>query len=294
MPGLQAARGRVCALASQPLSKLAQSLLALRMFFVLSKILGFFANPSNVVISMGVLGVLLLLTPWRRLGFWLATTSVVVLAVLGLSPIGNALLIPLEDRFPAWHGTDAAPAGMVVLGGAITPDVSLARDEVALNEAAERLTAAAALARRYPDARIIYSGGSGALIYDEGNEAPLALALFESLGIARERIALEDRSRNTIENAMFSKAIAQPKPAERWLLVTSAYHMPRAMGAFRKAGFQVEAYPVDWRTRGREDALRAFATLGDGLRRTDTAVHEWVGLFAYWLSGRSSELFPRP
>ena len=264
------------------------------MFFVLSKILGFFANPSNLIISLGLLGVVMLLTPWRRAGFWLATVSMVVLAVLGLLPIGNALLLPLEDRFPAWQAEGAAPAGIVVLGGAITPDVSAARHEVALNEAAERLTAAAALARHYPEARVIYSGGSGALIYGEGNEAPLALALFESLGVAAERIALEDRSRNTIENAIFSKTIAQPKPGERWLLITSAYHMPRAVGAFRTAQFPVEPYPVDWRTRGKEDVFRLFATLGDGLRRTDTAVHEWVGLFAYWLSGKSSELFPRP
>ncbi len=264
------------------------------MFFILSKILGFFANPSNLIISLGLLGVVMLLTPWRRAGFWLATVSMVVLAVLGLLPIGNALILPLEDRFPAWQEEGAAPAGIVVLGGAITPDVSMARHEVALNEAAERLTAAAALARHYPDARIIYSGGSGALIYGEGNEAPLALALFESLGVAAERIALEDRSRNTIENAVFSKAIAQPKPGERWLLVTSAYHMPRAVGAFRRAEFPIEPYPVDWRTRGKEDVFRLFASIGDGLRRTDTAVHEWVGLLAYWLSGKSSELFPSP
>jgi uncharacterized SAM-binding protein YcdF (DUF218 family) len=264
------------------------------MFFVLSKILGFFANPSNLIVSLGVLGVLLLLTPWRRVGFWLATASMVILAVLGLSPIGNALLVPLESRFPPWDASRGTPMGIVVLGGAITPDVSLAHPQVALNEAAERLTAAAALARRYPQARIIYSGGSGALVYDEGSEAPLALTLLESLGLARERITLEDRSRNTTENALFSKAIAQPKPGERWLLVTSAYHMPRAMGAFRKVGFAVEAYPVDWRTRGTEDALRPFATVGDGLRRTDTAVHEWVGLFAYWLSGKTLEVFPGP
>src|SRR5262249_31594682 len=98
-------------------------------------------------------------------------------------------------------------------------------------------------------------------------------------------ITLEDHSRNTVENAVYSKAIVQPKPGERWLLVTSAYHIPRAIGVFRKAGFPVEPYPVDWRTRGVEDALHPFATVSDGLRRTDTAVHEWVGLaviLAHW------------
>src|SRR6516165_3142549 len=249
------------------------------MFFPLSKILGFFAIPSNLVVSVGILGLLLLPTRFARAGRVLAFASLIVLAILGLSPAGNALILPLEERFPRWDATRGAPDGIIVLGGAISPDVSTARDEVA---------------RRYPDVRIVFSGGSGALIYDEGAEAPLALRLLESLGIPRARITLEDRSRNTVENAVFSKAIVQPKPGERWLLVTSAHHLPRAVGVFRKAGFPVEAYPVDWRTRGADDALRPFATVGDGLRRSDTAVREWVGLAIYWLTGRSSELFPGP
>jgi uncharacterized SAM-binding protein YcdF (DUF218 family) len=264
------------------------------MFFPLSKILGFFAIPSDLVISIGLLGLLLLPTRFARAGRALAFASLIVLAILGLSPVGNALMIPLEDRFPRWDAARGAPDGIIVLGGAISPDVSAARDEVALNEAAERLTVAAELARRYPAARIVFSGGSGALIYDEGAEAPFALRLLEDLGIPRARILLEDRSRNTVENAIFSKALIQPKPGERWLLVTSAHHLPRAIGVFRKMGFPVEPYPVDWRTRGAADALRPFATLGDGLRRSDTAVREWVGLAVYWLTGRSSALFPGP
>src|SRR5882672_9405032 len=221
------------------------------MFFFLSKILGFLAAPSNLVMSLGLIGLLLLPTRFARGGWWLAAGSLVVLAMLGFSPIGNALIIPLEQRFPPWDAARGGPApdGIIVLGGAISPDVSAARNEPSLNEAAERMTAVPELARRYPDARILFSGGSGALIFDEGNEAEFALRLFESLGIPRARILLEDRSRNTVENALFSKAIAQPKPGERWLLVTSGYHMPRSVGIFRKAGFAVEPYPVDWRTR---------------------------------------------
>jgi uncharacterized SAM-binding protein YcdF (DUF218 family) len=264
------------------------------MFFVLSKILGFFASPSNLVVSLGLFGLLLRPTRFARGGWWLAAGSLVVLATLGFSPIGNALMIPLEQRFPPWDAARGAPDGIIVLGGAISPDVSAARNDPALNEAAERMTAIPELARRYPDARILFSGGSGALIFDEGNEAEFALRLFESLGIPRARILLEDRSRNTVENAIFSKAIAQPKAGERWLLVTSAYHLPRAIGIFRKADFAVEPYPVDWRTRGVADALRPFPTMGEGLRRTDIAVREWVGLAAYWLTGQSSELFPAP
>src|SRR6516165_10956564 len=257
------------------------------MFYPVSKILGVFANPSDLVAAIGLLGLVLLATRFARAGRSLIVACFVALVVLGLSPLGNALMVPLEQRFPAWDGNRGTPDGIVVLGGAISPDVSAARNEVVLNEAAERLTVVADLARRYPKARILYSGGNGELIGDE-REAPFALRLLESFGIAPERIQLEDRSRNTIENAVYSKEVARPKPGERWLLVTSAYHMPRAVGVFRKVGFTVEPYPVDWRTRGAQDELRPFASVGDGLRRVDTAVREWVGLAVYWLTGRSS------
>lgn len=264
------------------------------MFFVLSKVLGFFAIPSNLVILAGIAGAFLLRTRFARTGWRLVIGSLVLLALLGLSPIGNALIIPLEQRFPPWDASRGAPDGIVVLGGAISPDVSFARHEPALNEAGERMTAAVELARRYPNARILFTGGTGALIYDEGAEADAAVKLLEQLGVPRTRIIAEGKSRNTVENAEFSKALVSPKPGERWLLVTSAYHLPRAIGVFRKAGFAVEPYPVDWRTRGPQDVWRPFATMGDGLRRTDTAVREWVGLAVYWLTGRSSELFPGP
>ena len=264
------------------------------MFFAISKILGFFATPSNLVITIGIIGLLLLPTRFARAGRRLAFASLIVLAIIGLSPLGNVLLLPLEDRFPPWNAADGAPDGIVVLGGAISPGVSAARSEVALNESAERLTVAAELALRYPAARIVFSGGNGALIFGEGSEAEFAARVFESFGIPRGRVILEDRSRNTLENAILSKDLARPQPGERWLLVTSAYHMPRAIGIFRKADFDVEPYPVDWRTRGNADALRPFPTVGDGLRRTDTAVREWAGLAAYWLMGMSSALFPAP
>ncbi len=264
------------------------------MFFTLSKVLGFFAAPSNFLISIGVLGLLVLCTRFTRLASWLIVTSIVLLAVAGLSPLGNALILPLEDRFPPWNPSHGAPYGIVVLGGAISPGVSDARDSIALDEAAERITATAELARRYPDARIIFSGGSGSLLEREGPEAPFAVRELMALGVAHDRITAEEQSRNTIENAVYSRLLANPKPGERWLLVTSAYHMPRAMAAFRAADFPVEAYPVDWRTRGASDLQRAFPMLSEGLRRTDVAVREWVGLVVYRLTGRSTELLPGP
>jgi uncharacterized SAM-binding protein YcdF (DUF218 family) len=264
------------------------------MFFVASKVLGFFAIPSNLLITIGLIGVALLWTRFARAGRRMVVGALIMIAVLGLSPIGNALMVSLEQRFPPWDAARGAPDGIVILGGAISPKISSARNEVVLNEAAERMTKIAELARRYPNARIVFSGGSPALFVSEEPEAVYAARLLRDFGIDPERIQIEEQSRNTVENAVFSRLIAQPKPGERWLLVTSAYHMPRSVGVFRKAGFDVEAFPVDWRTRGTPDLLRPFGTLGDGLRRTDTAVREWVGLAAYWLTGRSSELFPKP
>jgi uncharacterized SAM-binding protein YcdF (DUF218 family) len=264
------------------------------MFFILSKILGFFTLPSDIAATLAALGVALMFTRFRRTGRAFAALGVVLLLVAGLTPFGNALMLPLEERFPPWDASRGAPAGIIVLGGAIGPELSAARGTPDLNESAERITATAALARQYPQARIVYSGGNARLVLTGGIESDYAVELLESLGIARSRIVAERRSRNTIENAEFSRDLVQPKPGERWLLVTSAYHMPRAIGVFRRAGFPVEAYPVDWRTRGPIDLILPFESVTAGLRRTDTAVHEWIGLAAYWLAGRTSELFPAP
>ena len=262
------------------------------MFFALSKILGFFAVPSNLLFLVAAVGVALMFTRFGRAGRRLTVLGIVLLGLAGLSPLGNALIVPLEQRFPAWDAARGAPDGIVVLGGAIGPAMSDARGEPSLNESAERMTVVAGLARRYPDARILFSGGDGSLMGNSSPEAKYALPLFESFGIPARRVELEDRSRNTAENATFSKVLAAPKPGERWLLVTSAHHMPRSVGCFRRAGFAVEAYPVDWRTRGPIDLATPFGGLAAGMARTDVAAREWIGLLAYWLTGRTSELWP--
>jgi len=263
-------------------------------FFVLSKTIGYLVMPSNLLMAIGLIGLVLLFTRFQRLASWLIVTSLVLIALVGYSPLGRILLLPLEDRFPPWNASRGAPDGIVVLGGAISPVISVARGVIALDESAERITAAAELAHRYPNARIIFTGGTDSLDQTEPLEAPLGVKELEALGVPHGRITAEEHSRNTIENAMFSRTLANPKPGQRWLLVTSAAHMPRAIAAFRAAGFPVEAYPVDWHTRGRSDAAELFTSVAGGLRETDRAMHEWFGLVAYWLTGKTSELFPAP
>jgi uncharacterized SAM-binding protein YcdF (DUF218 family) len=149
----------------------------------------------------------------------------------------------------------------------------------------------AKLAKAYPNARIVYSGGDASLMGNEAPETDFVYPLLDGLGVARSRVTLESRSRNTTENAIFTKELMKPKPGERWLLVTSAQHMPRAMGCFRQVGFPVEAYPVGWRT---STGIGPGSVLSSGLQLTDSAVREWIGLLAYWLTEKIPEFFPAP
>jgi len=264
------------------------------LFFVLSKTLGVALLPTNFLIGIGIFGAILLATRFASLGRKLLTASIALLAICGFSPLGNWLLYPLEQRFPPWDAARSAPDGIVVLGGSIDLDLSAAHGVAVVKSSADRLIATAALAHRYPNARIIFSGGSGNLISDDTREADYAGAVFESLGVSKARLTMERRSRNTEENAEFSKALAAPKSGERWLLVTSAFHMPRSVGLFRKAGFAVEPYPVSWLVGRRADLFKFSALSMEGLDRVDVGVREWMGLAAYGISGKTSEFFPGP
>jgi uncharacterized SAM-binding protein YcdF (DUF218 family) len=220
-------------------------------------------------------------------------TSLVLLVLVAVLPIGAALNYALESRFPPWDPARGAPDGIVVLGGAIDPVLSRKHGTTQIIDSGERIIAIAKLARQYPNARIVYSGGDGSLFGTAGSEADYLYPMLDSLGVPRERVLLEGRSRNTYENAEFSKVLIKPKADERWLLVTSAWHMPRAVGCFSRVGFPVEAYPVDWHSSGelRWSFPRRFGASLSGL---DAAVHEWVGLLAYWVSGKTSALLPGP
>ena len=251
------------------------------MLFALAKTIGFILVPSNVVGLVGVVGAGMLFTRFAALGRGLVLGGASLFLLFGVLPLGSTLLYVLENRFPPWNPALGTPDGIIVLGGAIDPDLSAVHGQTALNDAAERLVAAVDLARRYPSARIVYSGGSA--LGHGAVEADYATHVFESLSIARDRIMLERRSRNTAENAAFTQQLVQPKAGEHWLLVTSAYHMPRAIGTFRKIGFPVDAYPVDWRIEG---PFASINTLASGFINTDVATHEWAGLLVYWLSGR--------
>ena len=265
------------------------------MFFSLSKLFWFVATPSNALTLAVLAGALLALaTRLRRFGLGLAAAGALGLLIGGFSPLANWVIIPLEERFPAFSESDGPIEGVVVLGGSFQAGESLARGQATLNEAGERIVALADLARRYPKAKLVFSGGAGELLGAEPPEADALKRFLDTFGVSPDRVLFENRSRTTSENAAFSRALVEPAPSERWLLVTSAWHMPRAVGCFRKAGFAVTPYPVDYRTRGWRDRGRVFASAADGLRRLELGVKEWLGLLGYWAAGYTDELFPGP
>jgi uncharacterized SAM-binding protein YcdF (DUF218 family) len=264
-------------------------------FFVLAKVLWFLLQPSTIMLGAVIAGTALLYTSHKRLGRRLLMGAIAALLIAGSSPLGDVLIRPLEQRFPRGDLDKGAPiTGIIVLGGAEDSRAMNELELAALNEAAERYTEAVALARRLPAARIVFSGGSGALLRSETPEAEIAGRLLAALGVAADRITLEGKSRNTSENAAFTAALLKPQAGERWLLVTSAAHMPRAMGCFRRAGFAVEAWPVDYRAPRRLDLTRWHSSIPEGLRRVDQVTREYVGLLAYYAAGRTDTLFPGP
>ncbi len=266
------------------------------MFFVVSKVAGIVLfHPLNFLLLFGLLGLLLGLTRLRRSGRAIASTTAVLLLIAAFSPLSALILRPLEDRFPQPPRAMPAPTGIVVLGGALDEDLGRARGQPTLTEAAARLTSGVALALRYPQARLVFTGGSANL--DSGtaaDEAGGVRDLWLSLGLRAERMTFEDRSRNTYENATLTRTMVQPKPGERWLLVTSAAHMPRSIGIFRHIGWAMIAYPVDYRTFGDARDAKPTTLALASLIRLDVALHEWVGLVAYRVTGKTDALFPSP
>jgi uncharacterized SAM-binding protein YcdF (DUF218 family) len=256
---------------------------------LITKALWLIVNPANALTALLVLGALLLFTPRWRIGRMFVSVGAVSALIIAYCPLEILLMRPLQSRFPPPAHLPDRVAGIVVLGGAVdTRQSRLGR--VALNSRAERLTAFVDLARRYPEAKLVYTGGAS---NEPQSEAEIAKPLLLMLGLSEARLILETRSRDTYENAVFTRDLVRPAPGETWIVITSAAHMPRAIGAFRGAGWSVIPFPVDYRRLG--DGDDTFGRhLGRGLNLLNAALREWLGLAHYYVSGRSSELFPGP
>ena len=263
------------------------------MFFTLSKIAFLFAQPSTLTILLIVAGLGARAVGLRRTGRAIGGLGLALLLVLAVTPLGPALLTELEDRFPMPPADAPAPTGIIVLGGFTDARMVSARGVVGLGEGAAAIFEVAELAKRFPDVPIVLSGGSAALI-DRGDisEAELMKRLFVAVGVAAERLVLETKSRTTWENAVHSRDLVKPAPGARWWLVTTGHHMPRAMAAFRAAGWTgIVARPAAYATTGR---IGPRPPMLWGAMSADMAVKEWLGIVGYRLTGRASEVRPAP
>lgn len=263
--------------------------------FVLSKIFQIIFKPGNFILFLILIGTALIWLPairLRRWGRWILTVTALFSFALASSSLADTMMQPLENRFPIPADLPAHIDGIVVLGGSIDSEISAARGQVSLTADGMRLTKAFELARLHPEARVVFTGGSGAI---SGGivEGPYAQRFLADMGLDPARITIEDKSRNTFENGVYAKELIKPKPGETWILVTSAFHMPRAVGVFRKVGWNVIPYPVAYHTTPGPLVLLVpefIENAGD----IDYAGKEWAGLLAYWLLGRTSALFPAP
>lgn len=261
------------------------------MFFVLSKLLAPLESPGNVLLLTLAVGAMLC---WfnlsKRAGRFVVTTVTIIFFVVTLSPLYEWVAAPLENRFPRPLHLPSNPDGIIVLGGAVNPIITTERATPTLNSDAEVMTEFVALARSYPNAQLVFTGGNPGL-FERHNipEAAVAKLFFRQQGLDVEKIKFESRSRTTYENALLSKALIRPRERKVWLLVTSAMHMPRAVGAFTSINWAVVPVPVAYKTSavpGHDFALN--------LSIIDAATHEWLGLVAYRLTGKTSSLFPSP
>lgn len=264
------------------------------MFFVASKVFWILAQPVSLALLLGVLGLALAFTRWRWASRLAILGGLAVLGISAFSTLGYVLLRPLEAAFERPGTPPAAVTGIIVLGGGMDAEINQARGGYELNRSGDRFVEALRLARLYPDARLVVSGGIGDLDQQGEPEALAGERFFLDLGVEPDRLLLETRSRNTEENASFSKALVEPRTGETWLLVTSAFHMPRSVGLFRKAGFEVVPWPVDYRGTGAEGFGFTLHQPAENVTVTTLAMREWAGLIAYYLTGRIDDLLPTP
>ena len=260
-------------------------------FYLLSKVFWFIASPDTFLILLVAISAFLIAKK-SNWGLRLLSISLVFLVSILLFPVADIILRPLEKRFPAVRQLPQNIEGVIVLGGAERGDLAIQWQMAQFNQAAERMMAIPTLAKKYPQAKIVFSGGSGSLLHPQDVAASATYKWFSEQGVA-DRVLWEKKSRNTYENATLTEQMLGGVPKGRWLLVTSAFHMPRSMGVFRLRGWNVLAYPVDYYSKT-TNGLRLDPKYWMHIRDLNFTLKEWIGLFVYYYTGRTNALFPAP
>ncbi|MFH2057872.1 MAG: YdcF family protein [Pseudomonadota bacterium] len=262
-------------------------------FFYFSKILWMIFSPDILLVLLLITGLILLCFKAYRKAKYILSITIVFIFMITVFPLGNLLLYPLETRFPTRQTLAEPIDGVIVLAGAEKIHSSILWGQVELNGSAERYFAFIHLIKQFPTAKHLFTGGTGSLELQEYKSTQVAKQLLIQQGIDTGRIMFESESKNTCENAVLSFRMVRPHPKERWVLITSASHMARSVGVFNKAGWQVIPYPVDHNVH-RKTLFKFTLDFSGNLNRLKSALKEWVGLGAYYLTGKTDRLFPGP
>ena len=261
------------------------------LFFWISKLAWMVIAPGNFLLILVLASCALLFLGKERIARRLLAATCVALAIVSVFQLHAILLHPLDSRFETNPALPQHLDGIIVLSGSEDPYRSQMWNQVSLGETAERNLTFMEMARKYPQAKLVFSGGTASLLGGQYRAADVARTLFAQQGMDLDRIVFEREARNTYENVLFSRKLVQPRKGETWLLITTAWHMPRSVGIFCKQGWPVIPYPVDHATAPDERVVIHFS-MADNLRNLNIAVREWIGLYAYYVTGKTAQLLP--
>ena len=259
------------------------------MSFYLSKVLWLIINPFNILIFLFFLTIFFSILKKNKLTYFLLSFSLIFLVSFGIFPVGKYLIYKLEKNY---HNSIILPDkvdGILILGGATNPFLSNEFNQINLSGSAERLVESITLIKKYTDAKIIFAGGSGDINHPKMDHARIAKQFFIQIGLDTNKMIFENKSRNTYENILFSKHIAKPKKNEKWIVITSAFHMNRAIFIGEKIDWALTPYAVDF-TQPKIIKFTPNIKILKNFNAMQSGSHEWIGLMAYYLLGRTSRI----
>ena len=259
------------------------------MYFI-SKFIWLFLTPLNFIIILFATGLLFSLINKKLLSKIFYIFSLMLFILIGIFPTGNLLLFKLEQYYQSPSIIPNNITGILILGGPTSVGLTVAHNQVSFNEAGERLTESIKIIRKYNPKIIIFSGGSQKQTFNDSHSY-VAKRFFSEMGIDVSQINFEFKSRNTYENILFSKKIAHPKKNEKWLIITSSFHMKRAMNIAEKIEWNFTPYPVDFRSGNKFTSFKPSFSLLENFNSFNLAFHEIVGLISYYMLGRTNKIF---
>ena len=260
------------------------------MSFYLSKILWLIINPLNIIllfIFSGIVVKIIFKNTLHKLFYFVSFIFFIIVAVI---PTGEFMFYQLEKKFHTQSVLPSQVNGILILSGATNPQLTHEHNKIHLNGSVERLTESISLMQRYPNVKIIFAGGSGSIFDQELTHADVARNFFEQLNIDTENIIFESKSRNTYENILYSKKLAKPSLDENWIIVTSASHMIRATNIGKKLGWKFIPYAVDFQVGKKIIWIPSIYFLTN-MNRFNSSSHEWIGLIAYYIMGRTNKIY---